>query len=209
MADRFTVVESAHLTGFCDKETRYLYVGHTPPTGFDNWLSPETYTKRFGVESCEKIVALLSNIAEQEFHAFFQNSPDSTTGPRNPPESTTREPGAAVNQDELARRAIDEIRGGPHGDMPPAQATSGRHGSGTEMIVQNSTPYSLSVYLSGPLSRVLEIAPDGVETVKLLPGHYEIAAKISGHNVMSYFGPQDYEADTHYKSQFYIERQFR
>jgi P pilus assembly chaperone PapD len=73
------------------------------------------------------------------------------------------------------------------------------------MLVDNDTLYNLTVYLSGPASRVIKVAPKSTQTVPLEAGHYEVAAKVSNSAVVPFYGVADYGPDIQYSEKFYIQ----
>jgi hypothetical protein len=93
--------------------------------------------------------------------------------------------------------------------MPPAQATPSALGGMSRVNVTNGTKYQLFVYLKGPVSQTLEIAPNQSQNLTLQPGHYEVAAKVSNPSVIPFYGTDDYGADTTSSYQFYIQYQPR
>jgi hypothetical protein len=104
---------------------------------------------------------------------------------------------------------IAAIRAAPHEAMPPAQPAGAALGGQSSMTVKNGTSYSLYVFFAGPISQKLEIAAGQSQTVSLLPGHYEVAAKVSNPSVIPFYGVEDYGANTGYSSHFYIATQPR
>ena len=71
------------------------------------------------------------------------------------------------------------------------------------MTVENKTEYLLHIYLLGPVSTELEIDSWRSQTVKLPPGHYEIAAKVSDASVTPFYDTKDYAPNMDYSSRFY------
>ena len=99
---------------------------------------------------------------------------------------------------------IDKIRSSPHGAIPQAQATPSALGGQTGMTVENRTSCTLSVFISGPASENIQLAPGGSQTVGLSPGNYELAASVSCPNVIPFYGTQTLAANTQYSENFYI-----
>ena len=104
---------------------------------------------------------------------------------------------------------INKIRNAPHEAMPATQAARASLGGQTSMTVENGTNYLLYFYLSGPTSQKLEIATGRSQTLRLPPGHYEVAAKVSDLSVIPFYGTEDYAPNTGYSSHFYISTQPR
>lgn len=107
-------------------------------------------------------------------------------------------------QDSGAREAIDEIRAGSHGDIPPPQATGRCSGAMATVSIQNQTTYALSVYLAGPDSHTLTMNPGGSTSVRLTEGHYDIGARVAAPHVAPFSGGWDLGRGCPYASQFYI-----
>jgi hypothetical protein len=115
-------------------------------------------------------------------------------------------PGPTV-QAQTPEQAINSIRNGPHAAMPPAQATGTIAGSGTTIAITNSTPYTLWVYFTGPMSQTIQIAAHGSQSVSLTPGAYQVGAKVSDPGVIPFYGEHNYGSDTQYSETFYIATQ--
>jgi hypothetical protein len=161
----------------CDKKTQYVYnVRFDPRTGFqsENWSGPQHYSS----------FCLASSVPPDERESPTENSSD------QPLDTTERE--------------IAAIRNAPHTAMPAAQAFQEPLGGQTKLAIKNGTAYTLTLYLSGPASHKLQIAAGGAQTLRLPPGHYEIAAKVSKSSVIPFYGTGDYSPDTGYSSHFYI-----
>ena len=121
----------------------------------------------------------------------------------SPSELSSAQSGPSVEQE------IAAIRNAPHEAMPQAQPARASLGGQTSMTVKNDTNYVLDLYLSGPSSQKLEIAAGDSQTLRLPPGHYEIAGKVSNPSVVPFYGTEDYAANTGYSSHFYIATQPR
>jgi len=109
--------------------------------------------------------------------------------------------------DQMARTAIDQIRGGAHGEIPPAQAVGTNPGGVTTTSVRNGTQYTLYFYIAGPVARSLEISPGQTQELRLVPGRYEVGARVSAQNVTPFYGVQNYGQGTAYSETFYIRAQ--
>jgi hypothetical protein len=104
---------------------------------------------------------------------------------------------------QAARQAIDQIRGGSHGDMPPPEVAGSSSRGRTTMAVTNGTGSVLSFYYAGPASGTLTLAPGAVQNLSLSPGRYELAARVSAPNVIPFYGVEDLLSAT-YTETFYI-----
>ena len=103
-----------------------------------------------------------------------------------------------------ARQAIDEIRSQNPGTLPPAQVTGSNRNGATTLEVKNDTEYTLHVFLTGPQSAVLDLLPGYRQTLTILSGQYEIAARVDAFNVTPFYGEQPFAGSTAYKESFYI-----
>ena len=98
---------------------------------------------------------------------------------------------------------IDKIRQGPHELMPPAQAIPGGIGI-PSLVVENETEYTLTILLSGPNSQKVQISPGASKSVLIVPGGYEIAARVSDPSVVPFYGRQPFAPGSDYSEHFYI-----
>jgi opacity protein-like surface antigen len=120
------------------------------------------------------------------------------------PPATPRAPAAPVGAPDPVQRSIDEIRGRPHGTIPAAQATGRSSGGATTIAVTNATVSTLSVFLSGPQSESLTLAPGATGHLRLTAGDYEMAARVSAPDVIPFYGTQRFAGGTTYAQSFYI-----
>jgi hypothetical protein len=109
-----------------------------------------------------------------------------------------------ASPEQSPQQVIDNIRDGPHEAMPPAQATANIQGSETNLMITNDTAYSLSIYLSGPVTRTAQIAAHGSQSISVTPGKYEVAAKVADPSVIPFYGVANYDPSTQYSEDFYI-----
>jgi hypothetical protein len=109
-----------------------------------------------------------------------------------------------VDDSAKIRQEIDKIRSSPHETMPSAQATGMAVGGGTSITVENATEYLLSIFISGPVTKKVDIAARTSETISLAPGDYDVAARGSDPSVVPFFGRQNYAANTGYSERFYL-----
>jgi len=122
-------------------------------------------------------------------------------GAASPTTSAPTEPQAESNE---IRQQIDRIRNGPHEALPPAQAAASSLGGQTGMSVTNRTSCTLSVFVSGPANKSMQLPPGGSQSIGLVPGNYELAASVSCPNVIPFYGTQTLAANTQYSENFYI-----
>jgi hypothetical protein len=115
------------------------------------------------------------------------------------------EPFEAIS-DALGRpqSEIAKIRGGPHRAMPNPQATPAAQGNGSWVTVKNDSQFDLWVYYAGPVSLSIHIGANGTSAPgSLLPGQYEVAARLSSSpSTMTFYGIQSYSPATQYSVNF-------
>jgi hypothetical protein len=109
-----------------------------------------------------------------------------------------------VDDSTAIRQEIDKIRSSPHETMPSAQATGMALGGKTSITVENATEYVLSILIAGPVTQKIDIAAHASETISLLPGDYDVAARVSNPTVIPFFGRHNYAMNTGYSEQFYL-----
>jgi hypothetical protein len=73
-----------------------------------------------------------------------------------------------------------------------------------ERIVENGTPYTLHVLMSGPTDRRIDLAPGGSTSITIPPGAYKVAARVDSSHVMPFYGEQTLNSGVVYTSRFYI-----
>jgi hypothetical protein len=106
--------------------------------------------------------------------------------------------------EDAARQEITHIREGVHGDLPMARVVGRCSGVVTTTTVENRTGYPLYLYLSGPESRTLAIDPGRTVDLRLEPGRYDVAARVSAPNVRPFAGGWELSRGCPYGSTFYI-----
>lgn len=128
--------------------------------------------------------------------------PVASVAPVLPP-SADRFSGSAYA--DPARQNIDEIRSQNPGALPPAEVTGRNRGGATTLSVKNDTQYTLHVFLAGPQSQVLDLLPGYNQTITIVPGQYEIAARVDAWNVKPFYGTQPFNGGNAYGESFYIQ----
>jgi hypothetical protein len=111
----------------------------------------------------------------------------------------------AASSEPTVHDETEQIRLGPHTQMPPAQrsSTGGAVWGATTMTVQNSTPYDLTVLYDGPVSKKVILAPGASQVVDLAPGAFHVAGRVTAAGVLPFYGEESYEA-VGYSEMFYI-----
>lgn len=110
----------------------------------------------------------------------------------------------SVSHNDGITEEIASIRNGPHAAMPTAEVSSNAADGKTSMTIENGTQFTLYLFLSGPMNQRLQITPGASQTAELVPGNYEIAARVSSPSVIPFYGTQSYTASTRYSEHFYI-----
>jgi hypothetical protein len=105
------------------------------------------------------------------------------------------------------RQAIEDIRAQNPGVIPPAQVAGTNRGGATTLEVQNRTAYTLHLFLNGPQSTALDLPPGQSGALRLMPGQYEMAARVDTFNVRPFYGVQMFQSGTKYGESFYIGTQ--
>lgn len=111
----------------------------------------------------------------------------------NPVERTTVSPAAPPpppqTEAELIRKAIQVVKEGEHGDLPIMIDPNTRMRAGPASLrVRNDTPYTLTVLMSGPADRRLEIAARSGTAIEVPSGTYKVAGKVDAPNVLASYG---------------------
>lgn len=115
------------------------------------------------------------------------------------------------NEAKLAKLKNDIIKQNPNkNELPDSKASdeSGAEKNKATDGVMNNTPYSLTLYYTGPVSRIVTIPPGAVSNVKLPKGTYRIVAKVDNPNVREYYGTQTF-GGYDYSVEYYIQTKFR
>jgi len=102
---------------------------------------------------------------------------------------------------------IERIRTGQHAAMTTDQAAPSALGGQTSIVVDNSTEYTLTVFLSGPVQQRVDIGPRGSQMLNLTPGQYEVAARVSNPAVIPFYGQWSCGPNTRYSEHVYIASQ--
>lgn len=103
-------------------------------------------------------------------------------------------------EDEIAR-----IKGASHETMPTPQSSKKHLGGKTVLSVSNQTEYTLYLYLSGSGTKQVTIPSHSQSSIELVPGDYEVAARVSNQAVIPFYGRQSYGSNTQYSEEFYVE----
>jgi hypothetical protein len=180
------------------KDEQDWYYDHTVPCQ----LSTVKFVFRGGkVESWTP-----TDLTEQELVSRIKASVTRRGQPQRCGSSAAPISAPASSQSDQVQQEIDRIRSGRYSPMPTPQASgaSGLDGQ-TSWVIQNGTSYSLTVFLSGPVRHRMDIPAGGSQTLRVSPGNYEVAASVSGPNVIPFYGTINLGANTQYTEQFYIK----
>lgn len=145
--------------------------------------------------------------ADDLFNRFFGTAPPAGGRTQDLRESfSAPEPSKVFGEGEDAiRQEVGRIRAGVHGDILPVRAVPATDLNGLSRVtVKNSSAYNISVLLSGPVARRLEIAPGETQTTILRPGNYEVAASVSSATVVPFYGTQFFSANSEYREVFFV-----
>ncbi|MGA2965039.1 MAG: thioredoxin domain-containing protein [Terriglobales bacterium] len=116
-----------------------------------------------------------------------------------PVAQSRRDPG-----NEEIRQEIQKIRQGPHNAMPPTQKSKMALRGQSGMRVENGTKYTVTVFLSGPATQELKIPPKSTRGMRILPGKYEVAARVSYPSAIPYYNELEYPPNTQTLQHFFI-----
>lgn len=75
------------------------------------------------------------------------------------------------------------------------------------MTVNNSTPYTLSVYFEGPVARSANIAPKQSQALELAAGTFQVAGRVDAADVLPFYGKETYGSSIQYTVTFYVGSQ--
>lgn len=103
--------------------------------------------------------------------------------------------------------AIERIANGQHQELPQPIQVPLTAGQTPGWLIENATAYQLHLYLSGPVQHSYVIQTGGAMTIDLPPGSYRIAADVPDKSVLPFYAVRQLNADTRWKSHFYIARQ--
>jgi hypothetical protein len=148
----------------------------------------------------EPTVSTLKGISSEAHTVFLLSS----SGPGSADSRQTQP--SSVDTDKV-RSAIDRIANGSHQELPSPTQTSTAPGQNPGWTIENATGYQLHLYLSGPTERDYVIENSGSINLDLPPGSYRIAADVSSKSVIPFYAVRQLNADTRWKSHFYIARQ--
>jgi len=118
--------------------------------------------------------------------------------------SSTAAPAANAGDIASAQNAINQIESEPHTQAPPVQAIGSNYGGSTSIIIQNSTPDMLTVYLAGPSGLTVTVFSQGSQTVQVIPGSYRIGGRVSDSSVLPFLGYASFTSGSRYQETFYI-----
>lgn len=114
---------------------------------------------------------------------------DTVSTSRVAPPHALPPPTAPKTEAELIREAIQIVKDGDHSDLPIVLDQNGRMRAGPASLkVRNDTPYTLTVLMSGPADRRLEIAARSGASIDLPSGTYKVAGKVDAPNVLPSYG---------------------
>lgn len=111
--------------------------------------------------------------------------------------------------DKLAKLKSEIISQNPDkGTLPSSEQTDNNEieqDVASEQIT-NQTPYTLTLYYTGPGSKIETILPYGTKEILLIKGIYHIVAQASAPGIIPYYGIQTYRG-VHYANKYILETQ--
>ncbi|OFV92840.1 MAG: hypothetical protein A3G76_02585 [Acidobacteria bacterium RIFCSPLOWO2_12_FULL_65_11] len=111
---------------------------------------------------------------------------------------------ATTSDDDTIQDEIEKIRSASYTAMPLAKAVPASLHGAAAITIENGTSYMLSVLLSGPVSRKVDLAAGGAQDIILSPGNYEIAVSFSHPSVVPFYGKENFGSNMRYSKRFYI-----
>lgn len=102
-----------------------------------------------------------------------------------------------------AASEIARIRNGGHSAIPSPERSAGSGAVAPEVVIENSTSHTITVYFSGKASRTVSIAPGDSATVRLPSGHYEMAAEAPHTAILPFYGIHNQD-DAQYQYRFFV-----
>jgi len=84
---------------------------------------------------------------------------------------------------------LEKIKKGRTLPIFPADGMEDTDGA-TGLRFDNPSPFNLTVLLVGPTTERIDVAPDRMQTVTVLPGNYEIAVTATGRDIPPFYGKQ-------------------
>jgi hypothetical protein len=114
--------------------------------------------------------------------------------------SSQRAHSAMSGTSESASVAIERIRTARYAPMPEPKVFPGA--SGTSLAVENRTNLVINLYLKGPTTHSLNMAPSSSATLTLTAGRYEVAAEIPDSSTVPFYAEQTFNAETNYQQVF-------
>ncbi len=72
------------------------------------------------------------------------------------------------------------------------------------IIIENNTPYYLTIYLGGPEYKIVEIITESELEIEIKPGEYKMAAELDHSDILPYYGIITYEENLRYREVYSI-----
>ena len=108
-------------------------------------------------------------------------------------------------EDIIIDLEINKIFAGKHSKLPPAHQTSYAYSSTSEIVIENATQYSMTLYYSGPDKIKIEIQPYNKIKRTFSNGFYKVGARVSNASVYPFVGERSLSGGG-YSEYFYIVR---
>jgi hypothetical protein len=118
--------------------------------------------------------------------------------PAAPSTASAPEPSPAEIKQEL-----EKIKKGRTFGLAPAGGTDDSGGA-TLLRLDNASPFDLVVLVVGPVTQRIELGPDRMRTLAVVPGDYEIAVTAVGRDVPPFYGKQKIVENMLFRQKFII-----
>ena len=110
---------------------------------------------------------------------------------------------AVVRTPAEIKQELEKIKKGRTLGIIPSIGTD-ESGGMTLLRVDNTSAFTLVVFIVGPTVERVELGPEGTQTLTIEPGQYEIAAIVIGRNIPPFYGTQRIVANQRFRHQFVI-----
>ena len=101
------------------------------------------------------------------------------------------------------KQELEKIKKGRTLGIIPAGGTDDSGGA-TLLRVDNTSAFPLIVLIVGPTTLRVELGPEGMQTLTVEPGAYEIAVTVVGRDLPPFYGTQRIIANMRFRHQFVV-----
>lgn len=117
-------------------------------------------------------------------------------------ETTAGSAQASPSPQEI-RQQLEQIKKGRTVPISAATGTNESSGS-TELRFENTSPFPLIVLVVGPITQRIELGVEGMQSVPVDPGEYEIAVTVVGRPIPPFYGKQTVTPNLSFRHKFVI-----